>query len=253
MKRRVLIAGLGVFIFTFLNISLTRPVHAQICSVEDGDAGEQLNTQFTITSTSAYNTDLVLRVFCPSGETCPEDFDCAPGRRCSKDYCFHTDNNGHASGIIGPFSIEGMYGVKIHYKLPGVCHAVGGSPTLCQTDFAVGEGIKYDICQGDTNGQCKPCVTAGNAWTAIGCIHTSDPQEFTIWLLRTGIGIAGGIALLLMVMGGVLIILSAGDPQKLQSGKDILTSAIAGLIIIIFSVFLLQLIGVQILMIPGFR
>ncbi|MCJ7792987.1 MAG: pilin [Candidatus Marinimicrobia bacterium] len=112
-------------------------------------------------------------------------------------------------------------------------------------------GGTYDICQG--NADCLSCVTAGNAWTALGCITTSDPQAFITWLLGAAIGLAGGIAVLLIIFGGFLIILSSGDPQRLQAGKDILTSAIIGLVVIIFAVFLLRIIGVEILKIPGFE
>jgi Co/Zn/Cd efflux system component len=67
------------------------------------------------------------------------------------------------------------------------------------------------------------------------------------------IGIAGGIAFLLMIFAGFQIITSTGDPEKLNRGKEILTSAIIGLVVIVFSVFLLKLIGVDILQLPGFE
>ncbi len=117
-------------------------------------------------------------------------------------------------------------------------------------------GGTYEICQG--NQDCLDCITPGakyingGSWTALGCINTGDPSEFITWVLKSAIGIAGGIATLLIIFSGMLIILSTGDPKRLQTGKEILTSAIVGLLMIIFSIFLLQLIGVQILKIPGF-
>jgi len=98
-----------------------------------------------------------------------------------------------------------------------------------------------------------PEEPTGDSWTALGCITTSSPQEFIAWLLKSVIGIAGGIAFLLMLWGGFQIITSTGDPEKLNKGKEILTSAIIGLVVIIFSVFLLKLIGVDILQLPGFE
>ena len=65
-------------------------------------------------------------------------------------------------------------------------------------------------------------------------------------------GIGGGIAFLLILVAGFMIITSQGSPDKIQAGKELLTSAIAGLLLIIFSVFILELIGVDILEIPGF-
>ncbi|TSC87664.1 MAG: Uncharacterized protein G01um10145_967 [Microgenomates group bacterium Gr01-1014_5] len=89
--------------------------------------------------------------------------------------------------------------------------------------------------------------------TAIGCIPVNDTNAFAGWFLGWAIGVSGGLALLLIVFSGFQIMTASGDPQKLQSGRELLTSAISGLILIIFSIFLLRLIGVQILNIPGLR
>jgi len=48
-----------------------------------------------------------------------------------------------------------------------------------------------------------------------------------------------------------MIITAAGDKRKLQGGKELLTAAVSGLFLIIFSVFILDLIGIRILRIPG--
>lgn len=89
------------------------------------------------------------------------------------------------------------------------------------------------------------------AWTALGCIQT-DPQQFIGEILRIGVGIGGGIAFLLILFGGFQILMSAGNPEKLNAGKELVTSAITGLLIIIFSLFILRLIGFNIFGIPGF-
>lgn len=88
--------------------------------------------------------------------------------------------------------------------------------------------------------------------TAIGCFPVRNLTDFSGFLLRWGIGIGGGIAFLLILYSGFQITTSAGDPQKLQAGRELLTAAIAGLMILIFSVFLLEIIGVRILRLPGF-
>lgn len=87
--------------------------------------------------------------------------------------------------------------------------------------------------------------------TALGCIPTS-PGNLIAWLLKLGVGFAGGIAFLLMIWGAFLFITSQGNPEQLQHAKEILVSAIAGLFFIIFAIFILRLIGVDILKIPGF-
>jgi len=102
-------------------------------------------------------------------------------------------------------------------------------------------------------GKCDACMGVGKeaVWTAFGCLPT-DSGKFVETLLKFGSGIAGGIAFLLIIVGGFQIVMSAGNPEKLNEGKELVTSAIVGLLFIIFSIFLLRLIGVDILGIPGF-
>lgn len=88
--------------------------------------------------------------------------------------------------------------------------------------------------------------------TAIGCINATDANGFVTELFKLGIGVAGGIAMLLILFGGFQILTSAGNPERLNAGKELIGSAIAGLLMILFSTFLLKIIGVDILCIPGF-
>lgn len=87
--------------------------------------------------------------------------------------------------------------------------------------------------------------------TAIGCVHTS-PKGFTKDFLTFAVGIAGGLAFLMMLLGAFQMLTSAGNPETLQAGRERFTNAIIGLMIIIFAVLLLQIIGFGILGIPGF-
>ncbi len=97
---------------------------------------------------------------------------------------------------------------------------------------------------GSKNG--KQCIL-----TALGCIVV-EGTDFVTTLLNFGIGIAGGIAMLLIIFGGFQILTSAGNPERLNAGKELISSAITGLLMIVFSTFLLKVIGVNILCIPGF-
>lgn len=87
--------------------------------------------------------------------------------------------------------------------------------------------------------------------TALGCISVTG-TDFVTKLLNFGIGIAGGIAFLLVIFGGFQILTSAGNPERLNEGKELISSAITGLLMIVFSVFLLRIIGIDILGIPSF-
>lgn len=89
--------------------------------------------------------------------------------------------------------------------------------------------------------------------TALGCISTDvESGGFINTLLQLAIGLGGMIALLLILGGVFIITTSAGIPDKLNQGKELITSAISGLLFIILSVVLLNLIGIKILAIPGF-
>jgi hypothetical protein len=83
--------------------------------------------------------------------------------------------------------------------------------------------------------------------TAIGCIPVFDQTSFLSFILKWAVGIGGGIAFLLMVYAGFMIMTAAGNPDRLKAGQELLTSAIGGLILLIFSVFILKFIGVDIL------
>jgi len=86
--------------------------------------------------------------------------------------------------------------------------------------------------------------------TALGCIPI-ETNEFITWLLKWLFGVAGGIAFLLMVYGFILIATSSGDEKKIAGAKETITSAVIGLLVCIFSIFILRLITVNILQIPG--
>ena len=83
--------------------------------------------------------------------------------------------------------------------------------------------------------------------SAIGCIPVGDTNSFMGWILGWAVGIGGGIAFLLIVYASIMIMTSQGDPTRLKAGQELLTSAISGLIMLIFSVFILKFIGVDIL------
>lgn len=87
--------------------------------------------------------------------------------------------------------------------------------------------------------------------TAFGDIKTSMP-ELVKKIFAILLSLSGGIAVLLIITSGYQLIMSAGNPEKIQAARERLTSAIVGLIFIIFSFVILEVIGVSILRIPGF-
>ena len=99
-----------------------------------------------------------------------------------------------------------------------------------------------------------PDLANPKIYTALGCIPVvmGGPDGFVVWLIRYVMGIAGGIAFLLMIYGFIQMSTSKGDPKVVQGAKETITSAITGLVVCILFLFLLRLIGRDILKIPGF-
>ena len=83
--------------------------------------------------------------------------------------------------------------------------------------------------------------------TAIGCLMAGDPKLFVSQLLGWGVGVGGGIAFLLIVYAGFQMATAGGDPKRVQAAHELLVSAISGLLLIVFSIFLLNFIGIKIL------
>ncbi|MFC1626818.1 hypothetical protein ACFL1P_01285 [Patescibacteria group bacterium] len=113
-----------------------------------------------------------------------------------------------------------------------------------------GEVVYSSIIQHNLNIDCD--VGSGSGIdTAIGCIPT-NPTDFLAFFIWFGIGIAGGIGFLVILMGGLKMMTSRGNPERLMEGKDQIGGAMAGLLLIIFAVFLMRFIGYDVLRIPGF-
>jgi hypothetical protein len=104
-------------------------------------------------------------------------------------------------------------------------------------------------CKGDDPTELTGDSGSKKIATAIGCIPIGGIVPFLTFLYPWALGMGGGIALLLIGYAGFLITTAAGNPQKLQSGKELLWAAIGGLLLIAFSGFILRVIGGDILQI----
>jgi Type IV secretion system pilin len=129
----------------------------------------------------------------------------------------------------------------------------GGQTTTSQTANTTLASSLCEYIQNETEkNNCTSCIqNQDGAWTAFGCI-SKDPAKFMQRFIQIATSIGGGIAFLLILFGGFQILTSAGNPEQLNAGKELISSAIAGLLFIIFSIFLLKIVGVNILGIPGF-
>ncbi len=106
---------------------------------------------------------------------------------------------------------------------------------------------------------CTACVSGdnplkkGGIWTGIGCVYGDMGSFIQNTLLGWMIGLAGAAALFCIIYASFMMQISQGNAEKIKKAQELLTSCIMGLILIIFSTFILRVIGVDILRIPGFR
>jgi hypothetical protein len=86
--------------------------------------------------------------------------------------------------------------------------------------------------------------------TAIGPIKVT-PQGFIADIFRYVLTIAAFGAIIIIIYSGYILMTSAGNKEKIAAARETITSAVVGLLFIIFSIVILEIIGVDILRIPG--
>jgi len=169
--------------------------------------------------------------------------------------------SGNSFSLSIPASqLSGVGNYRVDVVINNVFHPCSTTFPIClQSGCPQGPPATHtiqEICKviqdSSERGQCEDCMKNGNSWTALKCLPTGNLDDFIGWFLTRGIGIAGGIALLLMIFGAIKIITSAGNPEGVKTGGEIITAAVSGLLFIIFCIFLLKLIGVDILQLPEF-
>jgi hypothetical protein len=197
---------------------------------------------------------------------------------------FTGDPSGHLNivpSVRNTFAL-GKLGVGVYDFIITDANIVG-SYKYCKYTFKVSDDGKNQVTQGDSissfnlcsqisdgtqHQKCVCCATEGKAdcnssasdasiktaaglWTAVGCIPTNH-QSALAALIKIGLGVSGGVALLMILAASFMLTTSQGQPEQVNKARELITSSIVGLLFIIFSVSLLQFIGVQILQIPGF-
>lgn len=90
------------------------------------------------------------------------------------------------------------------------------------------------------------CTENPALMTALGCVPT-HPLYFIAYWRETFIALGGGIALLFMIVGALFVLTSQGNPEKVKRGKEIFIGGLTGLVVMIFTAFVLNFITVDIL------
>lgn len=138
----------------------------------------------------------------------------------------------------------------IENAVPTSSDYTSSSCTCIYDEAKYGELCNKHITDSNEKTMCLQCAGNKGIWTGIGCIQTSL-SGFVGSTFSFSIGLAGLITFLCILYSAYLIQFSAGNPERIKKAKQNLTSCIAGLLIIIFSIFILKIIGVDILRLPG--
>lgn len=105
---------------------------------------------------------------------------------------------------------------------------------------------------GTSGGEKTTCVDCSEhgIWTGIGCIDFNIETFIGKTVFGWGLGLAGIAAIFCFIYASFQMQISGNNPEKLKEAQELLTSCITGLIVIIFSVVILRIIGVDILRLP---
>lgn len=124
------------------------------------------------------------------------------------------------------------------------------TPVVCSKGLSQEDenGTRTVITDPKDSSKIKRCLEIN---TALGPIST-EPQGFVRSIFSIVLGLSGGIALVLIIIAGYKFMSSGGNPEATKAATEGLTSAVIGLLFIIFAFVILQIIGVDILRIPGF-
>ncbi len=145
-----------------------------------------------------------------------------------------------------------MYSKDLLTNKAFLCHDVSMSKAralsiffILYSLFSIPSRVFAQCAKSGPNGSCA------SVNTALGPIST-DPAGIVGNVLAILLSLSGGIAIILIIAAGYQLVTSQGNPEKVKGARERIVSAITGLLLIIFSVLILQIIGFDILRLPGF-
>jgi len=287
MVKRKLITGVMVLAGLFLSLILVKDVRAAAsCSCNQAYFAENQDAVHDLRINGKDNPEAISQNNCPdtavynsTNQTVNVSPICIESDTTEGSWGCHCFDDYYALDIqSGGFTYTDKTTGSSTTTTDAASCASGGNCCVCGLDGSLNYVKLKDYCGSDTQAQCSSsrdtnsysnncsCITqpiqvtysGTNPFcmgdkeinTALGCIPITM-SGFVAWLLPILFGIAGGISFLLMVYGFILMATSSGDEKKLQGAKETITSAITGLLLSIFAIFIFRLIAINILKIPG--
>jgi hypothetical protein len=99
--------------------------------------------------------------------------------------------------------------------------------------------------QFSSDGKCESIASG------LGINLPTDASGLIKALMGVVLSLVGAIAIILIIISGYRLMVSQGNPENIKNAREQLTAAIVGLLFVIFSLVILQVIGVNILGLPG--
>ncbi len=110
---------------------------------------------------------------------------------------------------------------------------------------SITDTIAWLAAQDEDNAEyIENCRAQGGIPTAIGCIDTT-PIGIITGLIRISLGVMGGVALVQLILVGINY--QRGNEAEIKKAREQLIATLTGLAVLVFSVLILRIIGVNIL------
>lgn len=172
---------------------------------------------------------------------------------------FSTHNSVYAQGKDG----KGGKGGKDGKGGKGDNKGDKQSETINDGDAAVirsGEDSGYNVDPNivteavtDPSTDCQTVQNRPGTRTELGGCIPKDPVGFAYEYYSYGLGLIGGTGVLFFIIGGYMLLTSAGDPARIRNGKTFIFYAIFGILLAVFGYVFIEVIAIDILKIPGFQ
>lgn len=112
---------------------------------------------------------------------------------------------------------------------------------LAKSGSSVRPNVTVCTYAGDKEADCNSCLSDKGIWTALGCIPFNQ-DEFVVSVVKIIMGVVGLISLGMMLVATIMFMTGGGNSEQIKRGKEIFVGAVVGILFLIFSVVILQII-----------